>query len=414
MLLLYFCGSIFCFLSLSSSSFVLYLGASLSLRLCVDFCATVFLSTLVVVSFCVLLWSYYYLASDSLYRCFLCTVLCFLFSMCGLVLSTDLLSLLVFWDLLGFSSFFLVIFYRSRSALSGGLLTGLTNRVGDCFFLVFFGTNCFVGSSSISLTLFFLVLVALTKSAQVPFSSWLPAAMAAPTPVSALVHSSTLVTAGVYLLYRFVYLPTTILLSIGVITSLISGIAALLEQDVKKIVALSTISQLGVIVSSIGLSCRSLAFLHLNLHACYKALLFLGIGTVIHSVFGSQEHRLLGHLICDTPMVFGVLLFSLFSLSGLAFLSGWVSKEAILNSHYSSTTRNFILIFFYAGLVLTVGYCFRLVLLCSSVSCSQSVSFGGSRVTLVLKASFLPLLLLSIFEGVLLPTYIGLIFSCVD
>jgi len=119
------------------------------------------------------------------------------------VLAADLLTLLVAWDLLGFSSLFLVFFYRSRTSVSGGILTGLSNRVGDVFFLCLVGTCGLSGSFSLFSSCCLVILVSFTKSAQLPFSAWLPAAMLAPTPVSALVHSSTLVTAGVYLLYRF-------------------------------------------------------------------------------------------------------------------------------------------------------------------------------------------------------------------
>merc|ERR1712212_449585 len=142
----------------------------------------------------------------------------------------------VAWDLLGFSSLFLVIFYRSRSSLGGGLLTGITNRFGDVFFLGLFGligTSARTVNFSLALLLLF---VSITKSAQVPFSSWLPAAILAPTPVSALVHSSTLVTAGVYLLFRFCPLNSAVLLFIGIFTTLMAGLAASLECDIKKII----------------------------------------------------------------------------------------------------------------------------------------------------------------------------------
>jgi len=162
----------------------------------------------------------------------------------------------------------------------------------------------------------------MTKSAQVPFSAWLPLAISAPTPVSALVHSSTLVTAGVYLLYRFSgFLPVT-LLGVGLATTLLAGIAACAEVDVKKVVALSTLSHLGLMFSSLGLGLRGLTFFHLNVHASIKALLFLGIGGVIHLTFGSQELRYLSSFVYSCPLVGCVLLISNLSLCGLPFLSG--------------------------------------------------------------------------------------------
>jgi len=233
-----------------------------------------------------------------------------------------MLCLFVAWDLLGFTSFFLVIFYRSRTSIAGGLLTGLRNRLGDVLLLAFFGYMSVGGSPGLSWFIFLLLLVSFTKSAQVPFSAWLPAAMLAPTPVSALVHSSTLVTAGVYLLYRFSPSGFGSLLIVGVFTTLVAGSAALLEVDVKKIVAYSTIRQLGVMLSSLGLGERSACFAHLNTHASFKALTFLVVGTLFHSVFGSQESRATCLLQSVSPFLLLVLVVALASMCGLVFLSG--------------------------------------------------------------------------------------------
>jgi len=238
-----------------------------------------------------------------LYRQFFSLVLLFLFSIFSLVLSADLLSLLVAWDLLGFSSLFLVFYFRSRASIAGGLLTGITNRIGDVFLLTLFGTTRYSSSDTVTSFLLLLFLVSFTKSAQIPFSSWLPAAMLAPTPVSALVHSSTLVTAGVYLLYRYAALPHNLALYVGILTTLVSSAAALLENDTKKIIALSTISHLGVIVLALGISERELAFVHLNIHAAFKALLFLAAGTIIHTNYSSQEARVCSSLCFTSPWV---------------------------------------------------------------------------------------------------------------
>lgn len=192
---------------------------------------------------------------------------------------------------MGFTSLFLVFYYRRRASLSGGLLTGAINRLGDCLFLVLLSLSLLTGGRYTSLIYYLIILIAITKSAQVPFSSWLPAAMVAPTPVSALVHSSTLVTAGVYLLYRFLSFEAGSLLFIGSFTMLTGSTAAALEVDIKRIVAYSTLSQLGVMVISLGIGSRGLCFLHLNLHAMFKALLFISVGILIHSCYGSQESR---------------------------------------------------------------------------------------------------------------------------
>lgn len=150
--------------------------------------------------------------------------------------------------------------------------------------------------------------------------------------MSALVHSSTLVTAGVYLLYRYIPTHSTILLSVGLFTTLVAGLAASCECDVKKIIALSTLSQLGLIVTSLGLGERSLCFAHLNTHAAFKALLFLAVGTSIHIQYGSQEVRTAVPLRVISPFIIIILVTARASMCGLVFLSGWVTKEAILES----------------------------------------------------------------------------------
>lgn len=400
MVLLYIC-CIFCLLPL-------FVYGTLSSALSVGFCIMLssdsssytFILTLSSVSVSVLVWSYYYLDSELAYRQFLGLILFFLASIFTLVFSADLLSLFVAWDLLGFTSFFLVVFYRSRASLAGGLLTGLTNRVGDVFLLVIFGLRYYRGVSSLSWSLFLLLVVSFTKSAQVPFSSWLPAAILAPTPVSALVHSSTLVTAGVFLLYRFFPTGSNLLAYAGIFTTLIAGLAAFILSDVKKIVALSTLSQLGLIISSLGVGERSLCFAHLNTHASFKALLFLAVGTTIHTMFGSQEVRSSGFLSSSSPTILIVIVSSCASMCGLVFLSGWVTKDAILERCTNVCLGLVFLCAFYLGIVLTIMYSLRLVFLIFNSMGSHvliSPSFGTPKFVL---APMYWLLLLSMVQGV--------------
>lgn len=273
------------------------------------------------------------------------------------------------WDLLGFTSFFLVVYYRTRVRLSGGLLTGLSNRLGDVLLLLLFGLSAYGSGEVLGCSCLLLIWVSFTKSAQVPFSSWLPAAMLAPTPVSALVHSSTLVTAGVYLLYRFGPVSHSLLSTIGVLTTVIAGLAASCECDIKKIIALSTLSHLGLIVTSLGLFSRSLTFSHLNIHAAFKALLFLAVGTAIHTDYGSQESRSKLSLTSCSPTVMVVLVIALSSNIGLVYTSGFASKEAILGSVFCSGSGLRVAVIFYFGIALTLAYSIRLVTcLCSSFS----------------------------------------------
>jgi len=339
--------------------------------------------------------------SELSYRRFCSLILLFLGSIIALVLSADLLSLFVAWDLLGFTSFFLVIFFRSRSSLAGGLLTGLTNRVGDVLLLALFGLDYYCCSTSISWSLYLLFLISFTKSAQVPFSSWLPAAILAPTPVSALVHSSTLVTAGVYLLYRYSPAPCSALIFVGLFTTLIAGLTAFLECDTKKIVALSTLRQLGLIVTSLGFGERSLCFAHLNTHAAFKALLFLAVGTAIHNSFGSQEARSSGPLTGCSPFVLVILVSACSSMCGLVFLSGWVTKEAILESRVNNFVRCGSLFLFYFGIGLTVIYSLRLIKLLFFGSFHLCVVYTSFSCALTVKAPLFWLFRLSVIQGIL-------------
>merc|ERR1711970_1219346 len=224
------------------------------------------------------------------------------------------------------------------------------------------------GCLGIGISVFVLLVVGFTKSAQFPFSIWLPAATSAPTPVSALVHSSTLVTAGVYLLFRFVPLYFSLLVYTGVLTTFLAGLAAFFETDFKKIIALSTLSQLGIIITGLGLGQRTLSFIHLNLHASYKALLFMAVGILIHANYGSQGFRKLGTLVASSSLVGVSLLLACVSICGLVFTSGWCSKDTILASSFCTATPLSLVILFYLGLVLTVAYSFRIVYWASSVS----------------------------------------------
>lgn len=178
------------------------------------------------------------------------------------------------------------------------------------------------------------MVAAITKRAQIPFSAWLPAAIAAPTPVSALVHSSTLVTAGVYLLIRFSFILgetcSIFLLFISTITIFISGIVAVFEYDLKKIIALSTLRQLGIIIFAISLGLYNVAFFHLLTHALFKALLFLCAGVLIHGVGNTQDIRSFGALSLNYPVVTVCINLANLSLCGIPFLAGFYSKDLIV------------------------------------------------------------------------------------
>jgi len=220
---------------------------------------------------------------------FIYLMLLFIFSMLIMVMSSNMTIILLGWDGLGLVSFLLVIYYQSEVSNSAGIITVLTNRIGDVgiilsiVFIMSLGDWDFLilntRESLLGYVGGFIFIGAVTKSAQLPFSAWLPAAIAAPTPVSSLVHSSTLVTAGVYLVIRLnMYFGSSnlgfLLFSISVLTMFMSGFGANLENDLKKIIALSTLSQLGVIIITLSVGFYQLAFFHLCTHAVFKATLF--------------------------------------------------------------------------------------------------------------------------------------------
>ncbi len=327
------------------------------------------------ISACVLWFSSRYIEGDIYLRRFIWLVLLFVASMNLLVYIPNLIAILLGWDGLGLVRFLLVIYYQNYKSLSAGILTVLINRIGDVILLLRIGWFlrqghwnifcCF--SSSYSFTLAICIIVgAITKSAQIPFSSWLPAAIAAPTPVSALVHSSTLVTAGVFLLIRFFefldtfYMFNYILLFISIITILMAGLRANIESDLKKIIALSTLRQLGVMMFSLRMRLPLLTLFHLYTHALFKALLFLCAGSVIHACQHVQDLRFLGMLSNQIPMSISCLNVANLALCGFPFLAGFYSKDIILEifEFFPYNFLMFILLFFATGL--TARYSVRL------------------------------------------------------
>ena len=319
-----------------------------------------------------------YIKEEKFIKRFSHIVLLFVLSINLLIFIPNLICLLLGWDGLGIVSFILVIYYQNPKSLAAGIITALINRVGDVIILLSIALLINIGHWSIisiwhtsnSWIITWLIIIAgLTKSAQIPFSRWLPAAIAAPTPVSALVHSSTLVTAGVFLLFRFhnfliltpFYLNS--LLIISAITILIAGITAVTECDIKKIIALSTLSQLGVIIRSLGLNLPNLAFFHLITHALFKALLFLTAGSIIRFHFHSQDIRFIGNIILSSPLTISSLLIANLALCGSPFLAGFYSKDLILEISLFNPTNILILTILILATILTASYSIRFIII---------------------------------------------------
>nr|YP_003204847.1 NADH dehydrogenase subunit 5 [Bolinus brandaris]ACF04921.1 NADH dehydrogenase subunit 5 [Bolinus brandaris] len=347
----------------------------ISFSLILDPVSLSFSNVVCLISGCVMMFSSSYMAHDPFLKRFTWLVMLFVLSMNMLVFIPSLPALLLGWDGLGIVSFVLVIYYQNMKSLGAGMLTVLANRIGDVMILISIGLLILQGHWLITLMWNFhlatlmgvcIVLAAMTKSAQIPFSSWLPAAMAAPTPVSALVHSSTLVTAGVFLLIRFFPFLDSIegfksaLLFISVLTLLMAGIGANCENDMKKIIALSTLSQLGVMMMSLGMGMPYLALFHLYTHALFKALLFLCAGMIIHNSSNTQDIRHMGLLYSQAPLTVSCMNIANLSLCGAPFLSGFYSKDLILELSLNNPTSFLMVFLIFLATGMTAAYSFRL------------------------------------------------------
>nr|YP_009739589.1 NADH dehydrogenase subunit 5 [Boreotrophon candelabrum]QIC50568.1 NADH dehydrogenase subunit 5 [Boreotrophon candelabrum] len=334
-----------------------------------------FSNVVCLISGCVMMFSSSYMSHDPFLKRFTWLVMLFVMSMNLLVFIPSLPALLLGWDGLGIVSFVLVIYYQNMKSLGAGMLTVLANRIGDVMILISIGLLVLQGHWSITsmwdshMNLWIalaITIAAMTKSAQIPFSSWLPAAMAAPTPVSALVHSSTLVTAGVFLIIRFFpFLSSipgfkTMLLFISVLTLLMAGIGANYENDLKKIIALSTLSQLGVMMMSLGMGMPYLALFHLYTHALFKALLFLCAGMIIHNSSNTQDIRHMGLLFSQAPLTISCMNIANLSLCGAPFLSGFYSKDLILEFSLNDPTNSLMVLLIFLATGMTAAYSFRL------------------------------------------------------
>jgi NADH-ubiquinone oxidoreductase chain 5 len=318
-----------------------------------------------IVSSLVHIYSIGYMSHDPHNQRFFSYLSLFTFMMVILVTANNYLLMFVGWEGVGVCSYLLVCFWFTRIAANQSALSAfLTNRVGDCLLTIgmfailwsfgnldyatVFSLAPYMNENIITIIGICLLIGAMAKSSQVGLHVWLPMAMEGPTPVSALIHAATMVTAGVYLLMRssplIEYSSTVLMLCLwlGAITTVFSSLIGLFQQDIKKVIAYSTMSQLGMMVIAVGLSCYNIALFHLVNHAFYKGLLFLGAGAVIHAVADNQDFRKYGGLRPFLPLTYSVMLIASLSLVAFPFMTGFYSKDFILESaygkyHFSST-----------------------------------------------------------------------------
>lgn len=366
---------------------------TLSLGIKFDDLAALMLTIVGVVGFCVHLFSLGYMHDDKDKARFFGGLSVFMFSMIGIVLADNLFMMFIFWELVGFSSYLLINHYCLKaSAADASKKAFIVNRVGDFGFLIgilmcywHYGTvdlnelpGVIAGGAMMSIAIPLLLFCgAMGKSAQMPLHVWLPDAMEGPTPVSALIHAATMVAAGIYMLCRIEVLMVAdalnVIMWVGTITAVYAALCAIVQSDIKKVLAYSTLSQLGYMVAAFGLGSLVVehdgnevliaagvgaAMFHLTTHAFFKALLFLGSGSVIHGCHHEQNIFKMGGLLKKMPLTAITMLVGVLAISGLPFLSGFYSKDSILHLAQEKNTLVFGLLVFTA--VVTSFYMVRM------------------------------------------------------
>ena len=323
-------------------------GFSLALGINYNDLAALMLCIVGVVGLCVHVFSLGYMHDDAAKARYFGGLSIFMFSMIGIVLADNLFMIFIFWELVGFSSWLLINHYcEKQSAADASKKAFIVNRVGDFGFLLGI-VMCYWSNGTVNLTELaaghhvFSTLIALLlfcgavgKSAQLPLQVWLPDAMEGPTPVSALIHAATMVAAGIYMLCRIEPLMTPdalhVIMWVGTATALYAALCAIVQRDIKKVLAYSTLSQLGYMVAAFGLGSSGAAMFHLTTHAFFKALLFLGSGAVIYGCHHEQDIFKMGGLRKKMPWTFFTFTIGVLAIIGMPGLAGFFSKDAILH-----------------------------------------------------------------------------------
>lgn len=360
----------------------------------VDRINSIFIILVLLVTINVINYSKYYIEGDPIKNRFFIWLIAFVLSMLTLAVRLNIFITLLGWDALGLTSYILVNYYQNNKSTASATITILINRLGDvrliiCVALLNPMINTIrIGTKITIISITLIMIASIIKSAQFPFRVWLPEAIAAPTPVSSLVHSSTLVTAGVFLLMRYRQAITEqinkVILIAGLTRMIFSSYSAYGEFNIKKVIALSTLRQLGLIFIFLGSKLVSITMFHLTVHAFFKRILFMLAGTLLHNHQGNLDTRWINRSFSTSPLITATSTLGNIALIGAPFYSGFFSKDLAMEIAISNMSYNLVMVSIIMSIMITIAYSCKLLIIINSTiaHCFTTTSINSDELLL--------------------------------